>query len=177
MTTELAYTGRPKVPIQRRAAAFMIDFVSVWLVTLLLGGNTLSQLLVFIVAWLGMRVVLVAKNQGQSLGRWALDMKVIDAKFGKTPGLLELSKREGLTGFGSILALLGLSIGLANSISLLLLSAPLAVDYGVALADSRSQQTLHDRLARTAVVATHRGFSLDLRIKKLLAQATRRLKQ
>jgi len=176
MRNEPGYTRFPKVPIQRRAAAFLIDFVAVWLVTSLLGGNTASQVLVFTVAWSLLRVVLVAQNQGQSLGRYALDMKVVNANYGKTPGFVDLAKREGLTGFASLLALLGIKIGLRNGVSLLLLAAPLVADFGVAAIDSSLQQALHDRLAQTLVVATRRGFSLDLRIKKWVAQATRSMK-
>lgn len=72
--------------------------------------------------------------------------------------------------------MLGLSIGLANGISLLLLSAPLAADCGVALADQDVQQAFHDRVAQTIVIQTRRGFSLDLRLKQLVAQMRRRVR-
>jgi len=180
MRNQPTYNRFPKIPIGRRAAAFVIDFVTISIISWLFRGNSvgisLAQLLVFILAWVGLRIFLVVQNQGQSLGRWALDMKVVDARLGKTPGLVELYKREGVVGFGALLAVIGLSIGVAHSLSLLLLITPLAADCGAALADATSQQALHDRWAETIVVATRRGFSLDLRIKKLLAQASRRMK-
>lgn len=175
MSIERLYARYPKVPIERRAAAFAIDFVGVWLVSSLLGINFLLQMLVFTVAWLGLRVVLVSSNQGQSLGRWALDMKVLDAK-AKVPGLLTLVKREGILGVCAFLAMIGLEIGLGNAISMLLLISPLAVDCGVALADPAVQQGFHDRVAKTIMIQTPRGFSLDLRLKNLLAQMQRRMK-
>lgn len=179
MTIEPSDRHFPKVPIQRRIYAFAIDFVAVLIFTLPFGGAIpgvqFSQVLVFVVAWWLLRVVLVAKNQGQSLGRWALDMRAIDPKTAKTPGLLELSKREGILGFCALLATIGLYIGFGNGVSLILLTAPLAADCGAALTDE-NQQALHDRLARSLVVASRRGFSLDLRVKKLLAEVTRRVK-
>lgn len=175
MSIEPIYTRFPKVPIERRAAAFLIDFVGVWLLSSLVGGNFVFQSLVFILFWLGMRVVLVSRNLGQSLGGWALDMKVLDAN-GKIPGLLTLAKREGILGGCALLAMIGLRIGLANPISLLVLTAPLAADCGMALGDSDDQQAFHDRIAKTFIIQTRRGFSLDIRLKKLVAQMKRRMK-
>lgn len=175
MSLEPIYNRFPKVPIERRSAAFFIDFVTVWLVSSFV-TNIVLQALVFMLLWLGMRVVLVSSNQGQSLGRWALDMKVMDVKYNKIPGLLTLAKREGILGFCALLAMIGLRIGLANSISLLLLTAPLAADCGAAFADADAQQAFHDRIAQTLVIQTRRGFSLDIRLKKVVAQISRRMK-
>ncbi|MGK7876948.1 MAG: RDD family protein [Xenococcaceae cyanobacterium] len=162
------YRRFPKVPIERRTAAFLIDFVTVWLVSSLAG--IALQWLVFILAWLALRVLVVEKNQGQSLGRWALDMKVIDARFNKIPGLVALAKREGIICFGAFLAMIGLNINFRNGISMLLLISPLLADCGFAFADEQLSQAFHDRIAQTIVIQTRRGFSLDLRLKKLLAQ-------
>lgn len=175
MSIEPVYTRFPKVPIERRAAAFLIDFVGVWLFSSFV-TNILVQMFVFILLWLALRVVLVSSNQGQSLGRWALDMKVLDAKYAKVPGLLTLAKREGILGGCAVLAMIGLRIGLANGISMLLLIAPLVADWGLVLTDPEAQQAFHDRIAKTIVIQTRRGFSLDLRLKKLFAQMRRRMK-
>lgn len=178
MSNRPVHTRFPKVPIERRAAAFFIDFVGVWLVSALLGFNVfLLQVLVFMLAWMALRVVMVSRNQGQSLGRWALDMKVFDAKFSKIPGLVTLAKREGILGFCALLAAIGLNIGLANAISMLLLITPLAVACGSALADEEAQQGFHDRFAETIVIQTRRGFSLDLRLKRLFAQVRRHMQK
>jgi uncharacterized RDD family membrane protein YckC len=175
MSIEPVYTRFPKVPIERRAAAFLIDFVGVWLFSSFV-TNILVQMLVFILLWLALRVVLVSSNQGQSLGRWALDMKVLDAKYAKVPGLVTLAKREGILGGCALLAMIGLRIGLANGISMLLLITPLLANWGLVLADPEAQQAFHDRIAKTIVIQTRRGFSLDLRLKKMFAQMRRRMK-
>ncbi len=173
MRLEPVHTRFPKVPLERRAAAFAIDFVGVWLVSALLGFNPVIQIVVFIVAWGALRVVVVSKNQGQSLGRWAMDMKVLDAKQKKLPELSVLAKREGILGGCALLAMIGLSIGLANAMSMLLLVAPLVGDCSIALTDEGVQQAFHDRVAQTVVIPTRRGYSLDLRLKKIFAQLRR----
>ncbi|MEW6492404.1 MAG: RDD family protein [Cyanobacteriota bacterium] len=178
MSLEPVHTRFPKVPIERRAAAFVIDFVGVWLLSALLGFNVfLLQVIVFMLAWMALRVVVVSSNQGQSLGRWALDIKVLDAKYSKIPGMLMLVKREGIVGGCALLAMIGLNIGLANAISMLLLVAPLAADCGSALADEETQQAFHDRIVHTLVIQTRRGFSLDLRLKKIFAQLRRHMQK
>jgi hypothetical protein len=73
--------------------------------------------------------------------------------------------------------MLGLNIGLANGISMLLLIFPLAADCCSALADEDAQQAFHDRMAKTLVIQTRRGFSLDLRLKKIFAQVRRRVQK
>lgn len=159
------YRRFPKVPIERRAYAFLLDFVAIWFLSSFFRG--ISQGIVFIIAWLALRIVIVEKNQGQSLGSWAFDMKVIDARFNKIPGLKELAKREGILGGTALLALLGLNINLSNGLSMLLLMTPLLIDCGLALGDEELSQAFHDRIAGTIVAQTRRGFSLDLRLKKL----------
>ncbi|HBB32422.1 MAG TPA: hypothetical protein DC064_11650 [Cyanobacteria bacterium UBA9273] len=177
MSMEPVYKRFPKVPIERRACAFALDFIAVWLVSSFAAGNLFLQGLVFVLLWLALRVVLVSNNQGQSLGRWALDMKVLDALDRKIPRLSTLAKREGILGLCALLAMIGLSIGLANGISLVVLTAPLAADCSVALSDPDAQQAFHDRIAQTIVIQTRRGFSLDLRLKKLFAQLRHRMQK
>ncbi|MBE9125890.1 MULTISPECIES: RDD family protein [unclassified Coleofasciculus] len=167
----------PKIPIERRAYAFLIDFVAVWLTSSFAGRYPLLQMVVFLLLWLAMRVILVSNNKGQSVGRWAMDIKVIDAKYSKIPGLVTLGKREGILGFCALLAMIGLNIGLANGISMLLLIAPLLADCGVAISDPDAQQAFHDRVAKTITIPTRRGFSLDLRVKRWVAQLRRRVQK
>jgi len=170
MLTKLDYTRFPRVQIWRRGVAFGIDFFVVWLLSSLLGGGLpgfqFAQAVVFVLAWFGLRVLLVYRNQGQSLGRWALDMKVFDAQLVKVPGLQALCKREAITGFCALLAAIALS-NLTNAGSILLI-VPLAIDCGIALSSNR--QAFHDRIARTIIIPSRRGFSLDLKMKRLLAQ-------
>jgi len=176
MSIEPIYNRFPKVPIERRAAAFGIDFVVVWLVSSIVAGMV-TKMLVFMILWLVLRVLVVSSNQGQSLGRWAMDIKILDTKYAKVPGLLPLAKREGILGGCALLAMIGVNLALANPISLLLLATPLAVDCGVAIANGETQQAFHDRIAKTMMIQTRRGFSLDLRLKKLFAQVRDRMQK
>jgi uncharacterized RDD family membrane protein YckC len=166
----------PKVPLERRAYAFLLDFVLVWLLSSFTQGFFV-QAMVFLGCWFGLRVVLVERNQGQSLGRWAFDMKVIDLRLRRVPGILELSKREGILGLASFLAMLGLNINFMNAISMLLLIAPLIFDCGFALSDEAFNQAIHDRVGGTAIIRAKRGFSLDLRLKKWWYEIKRKLEK
>ncbi|MBC6418397.1 MAG: RDD family protein [Prochloron sp. SP5CPC1] len=154
----------PKVPYSRRIGAFAIDFTTVSLFSAL---GFAPFWLLFILGWLLLRVVVVERNKGQSLGRWALDMKAIDSRFNRVPGLVSLAKREGIVGFAALLGAIGLSINFHNGMTMLLLISPLLADCGVAFTDEELNQALHDRIGETIVVQTRRGFSLDLRLKRL----------
>ncbi len=165
----------PKVPLERRAYAFLLDFVTVWLTSSFFSG--MSQVFVFLIAWFALRVVLVEKNQGQSLGRWAFDMRIIDLRYNFTPGLAALSKREAILGLCALLAMIGLNINLKNPLSLLILITPLLIDCGMALGDEQSFLAFHDRMAQTVIIQSRRGFSLDLRLKKLWYVAKRKLQR
>ena len=159
------YKRFPKVPFDRRAYAFLLDFVTVWFISSFFRG--LLKELIFIISWAALRIILVEKNRGQSLGSWAFDLKVIDPRFSKIPGLKELGKREGILGGAALLAMVGLTINFGNGLSMLLFITPLLVDCGVALGDEDLNRAFHDRIAQTIVIQTRRGFSLDLRLKKL----------
>jgi len=163
----------PKVPLDRRAYAFLLDFVVIWILSSFSAG--FSQAIVFFGCWLGLRVVLVERNQGQSLGSWAFDMKVIDLRLRRVPGIIELSKREGILGASSLLAMWGLNINFMNAISMILLIAPLIFNCGMAIGDEGFNQAFHDRVAGTAIIRAKRGFSLDLRLKKLFYDVKRKL--
>lgn len=179
MTTEQDYLRFPRVQIWRRGIAFGIDFVSVWLLSSVLGGNLpgfqFVQVVVFVLAWWGVRVLAVYNNQGQSLGRYALDMKVLDAQLGRVPALQALSQREAVTGFGALLVAIALN-NLATNAGAVLLLIPLAIDLSSALSDQR-RQAIHDRMARTIIVSTRRGYSLDIKLKRLIAQVRNRVRK
>ncbi|MGB5769852.1 MAG: RDD family protein, partial [Crocosphaera sp.] len=113
------------------------------------------------------RVIIVEKNKGQSLGSWAFDLKVIDIRFLRVSGLKELTKREAILGFAALLAMIGLNINFKNGLSMLIFITPLIIDCGIALGDEEYNQAFHDKIGNTIVVQTKRGFSLDLRLKKL----------
>lgn len=161
----------PKVSIARRAGAFCIDGIAVWLPSLLLGANPIAQIIFFVLLWLIMRVAIVRKNKGQSLGRWALDMKIVDPRIDRTPGLQELSKREALLGICAALAFAGIGGLTSTNAGVVLLLLPLAIDCSVAFTDTaRFPQAFHDRLGGTIVIGTRRGYSLDIKVRRLLDQ-------
>ncbi|HEY9858434.1 MAG TPA: RDD family protein [Candidatus Obscuribacterales bacterium] len=182
MRSDLAATRLPRPPLWRRAAAFGIDFFCAWFMgSLVLGSGAMVQLLrslLFLIVWLGLRVFLPYRNQGQSLGRWIFDVKVIDSKLLRSADLLALLKREGYLAASSLFLAIGLSSWrLIREGWIVLLVLPLALDLGLAIADSLNQQSLHDRLASTSVIQSSRGYSLDLKLKRLLAEVSRRVKK
>ena len=171
------YRRYPRVPLDRRVGAFAIDFLSIWFISSFFATNLFFQWLVFLPAWFILRVIIVDKNQGQSLGRWALDMAVIDPRFDRLPELLALVKREAILGCASALAIAGLQINVRNGLTMLLLLTPLAVDCSLALLDEANNLAFHDRVAETFMIQTERGFSLDLRLKKIFGQIQRSMRK
>lgn len=180
MLTKVDYTRFPRVPLWRRGLAFGIDFFCVWLPSILLSnglpGFGIAQIVVFAIAWFILRVLVVYRNQGQSLGRYALDMKAIDARLNRTPGLQVLCQREAVTGFGALLVAIALANSATNAGAVLLV-LPLALECGLAITEPERRQAFHDRLAHTLVVPSRRGYSLDLKVKRLLAKARRNVRQ
>ena len=173
---KLPYERIPKVPFDRRAWAFIIDFVLVWILSSLVGTG-LIRWLVFFLAWLALKVLVVVSNQGQSLGCWALDLKVIDFRFKRVPQVVTLIKRESILGGCALLAMIGLEINFANSLTMLLLLGPVIADCALAFTDEELGQAFHDRVADTIIIQTPRGFSLDLQVKKLLAEVRYRVRR
>ncbi|MDF5708691.1 MAG: RDD family protein [Nostoc sp. S4] len=165
----------PKAEIERRGMALGLDFLGVWLISSLVGGSNIGiqfvEILVFVILWLVLRVLVVYNNQGQSLGRWAFDLKVLEVEDGQVisriPDLQALVKREAIVGLGALLVSIALSNIRANPTAILLVF-PLAIDCGTALSDAQMQQALHDRYCGTFIVSSRRGYSLDIKIKKLV---------
>jgi uncharacterized RDD family membrane protein YckC len=166
-----------KAQMWSRVAASAIDFSLAWLLsTVAITGDAqlqLGQWVIFAVLWILLRVVVVLNNQGQSPGHWALDLKVIDARSTQIPRIDDLLKREAIAGGCCLLLLIGFNMG---GFALLALIAPLAIDNGIGLADPVRLQTVHDRWVDTVVVYTTRGYSLDLKLKKVLTQAQQRVR-
>ncbi len=167
----------PKIPLDRRAYAFLIDFASIWFLSSFVNSSLVLQFFLFLLIWWCLRVLLVAQNQGQSLGRWALDMKIIDLQLQRLPGILELSKREAIAGGGAALMMVGLNTFFGNPLSLILLSSPLFADCGMAIGDEQLNRAFHDRIGGTIVIPTRRGFSLDLRLRRLWYQVKGRMRR
>jgi uncharacterized RDD family membrane protein YckC len=169
---KLPYRQFPKVPLERRIYAFLIDFVIIWIISSLV-TDIFLEFLTFCLLWFILRIVVVDRNRGQSLGRWALDIKIKDARFNKIPPIVSLFKREGIICLASFLAMIGLNEAFTHPISTLLLISPLLIDGGLVITDEELNQAFHDRIAQTIVIQTQRGFSLDLRLKKLFKEVKR----
>jgi uncharacterized RDD family membrane protein YckC len=173
MQDQSAIARFPRVPMGRRTAAFAVDFGIIWLLCSPAGGSggvSLAQVLIFMVLWLVTRVYVVYQNQGQSLGRWAFDMKIVNLRFGRVPSLIELWKRESLTGLGALLMLIALGNLSPTNAGVLLLTVPLLIDCAAAWLDPLQRQAFHDRIVQTSIVATRRGFSLDIKLRKMIAE-------
>lgn len=167
----------PKVPINRRAAAFAIDWAAVSLISLLLGTNWFVQTIFFIILWLLMRVFLPVRNQGQSLGHWALNITVIETRLFRIPTIQQLVRREGILGIGAALSAIALTGLTSRNAAVILLILPLLFDCGLALVDTeRYQQAFHDRFAQTIIIGTRRGYSLDIKLRKMLDQMQRNVR-
>jgi RDD family len=165
----------PKVPLDRRAYAFGIDFIVAWFLASFVSNSLFGQFLVFLLVWFITRVIVVVQNRGQSLGRWALDMKVIDTRWQRIPGMVELSKREAIVGGAAALLMVGAKVAFVNPLTLILLASPLLADCGMAIGDEAFYQAFHDRIGGTFVIQTRRGFSLDLRLKRLWYEVKRKI--
>ncbi len=167
----------PKAPIGRRISAFAADFIAVWIISVPFTGAGWLQGLVFCLSWIVLRVILPANNRGQSPGRWLFDLKVLEARANRIPTLLNLMQRESVAGLAALLLAVGLGIGLANGLILVMCITPLLVDGVIAFGDSDYRQAGHDRLAATIITQTQRGFSLDVRIRKFIAKMQRYMRQ
>jgi uncharacterized RDD family membrane protein YckC len=166
---EILFRRSPKAPFDRRAYAFLIDFVIVWSISSLI-TNIFLEFLVFTLLWFIFRVIIVDKNKGQSLGRWAMDLKILDLQFNRLPSLLSLTKREGIIAIVSFSLMISLKINFQDFLLMILFATPLILDGLTIFSDDRYNQAFHDRISGTIITQTKRGFSLDLRLKKLFRE-------
>lgn len=176
MTPQLPSSRSLRVPLWKRAAALGLDLLAVGFVSSFMGSNVMAQGIVFLIGWLGMRVVLVYNNQGQSLGRWAMDMRIVETSRGRIPTLEALTKRELIAGTAAFLAFVGLTHLSPTSAWALLLFVPLGIDGSFAYSDA-GQQAFHDQYADTLIIPSRRGYSLDVKIRKLVAYVQQRVKK
>lgn len=170
MDNDPLYLRAPRVPLWRRGCAFALDSLVAWSLCATLGGDSgVARFVAFALTWATMRIVVPASNFGQSPGRWAFDMRVVSDRNNRTPGLFEFAQREAIAGLVMFLALTGFfNLGSRNAFYLILL-LPLGIDVGVAWFDPVDPSAFHDRIAATRIVATRRGYSLDLKVKRWVA--------
>lgn len=167
---ENQFRKAPKAPFERRASAFLIDFIIVWIFSSLV-TNPILEFLVFLLLWFILRVIIVQVNKGQTLGRWAMDLKIADIGRQRLPSMVAMTKREGIIALIAFIAMIGLKINFQDSLLMLLFLTPIIVDGVTIFADEEYHQAFHDRLCDTIIIQTRRGFSLDLRLKKLFKEA------
>ncbi|MEO0801946.1 MAG: RDD family protein [Cyanobacteria bacterium J06642_2] len=150
--------------LKRRAGAFALDFgvglgaayVAQGLASLFgAGADAVSTVgyVSFFAAWLANRGYLQSRPSGQSIGKWLVNIKTIDAETDESPTLLRSMAREGVSSF------------LILTESLLV---PLGADALFAAFDKEKRQSLHDRAARTKVVNAEEGYQLDEKIQQWL---------
>lgn len=173
---EIQYRRSPKAPFDRRAYAFLIDFIGVSTISSLV-TNIFLEFVVFTLLWLVLRVIIVDKNRGQSLGRWAMDLKVTDLRLNRLPSIITLAKREGIIAMGAFLAMIGLQINFQDFLLMMLFATPLILDGLTVFTENQYNQAFHDRISGTIITQTKRGFSLDLRLKKLFREAQKTLQK
>lgn len=172
MKAELIPDLPPKPPFWRRACAFLLDFLVAWLVTAIISPNIFIHTFFLIVAWLGNRILFVGRNRGQSIGRWAFDMKLIDRRR-RVPNLDMLLRREAMTAGEAVLLLWGLYALFASNSASFLLMIPLVADAIAAWTDNANQQSFHDRYTKTFIASSRHGYSLDVKIQKWVELALR----
>lgn len=159
-----AVTDSNLASLKRRAGAFALDFgvglgaayVTQGLASLFgAGAEAVSTVgyVSFFAAWLANRGYLQSRPSGQSIGKWLLNLKTIDAETDEAPTLLRSMGREGVSSF------------LILTESLLV---PLGADALFAAFDKEKRQSLHDRAARTKVVNSEEGYKLDEKIQQWL---------
>ncbi len=154
----------------KRVIAAGVDFLMAWVLSAVAAVPDAAiqwgQILVFLLAWWGLRVGVASRNKGQSLGHWLMDLRIVDQRH-RTPLLQTMTQREGIFGGLLLLALMAINSGLGFGIVLLV--APVIVDCSWAWINPR-HNTLHDLVSKTEVVGTYRGFSLDRKLISLSQQ-------
>ncbi|MEM1427294.1 MAG: RDD family protein [Cyanobacteria bacterium P01_H01_bin.130] len=178
---ELSYI--PRSPMWRRGVATAIDAIGCCALGSMLGPA--PHVALFVVLWWLVRVAMVANNRGQSFGRLAMDIKVIEGqdfdltgvergrferRSPRIPTLLELTKREAIVGGEALLGFIALELVAQINPAALLAAAPVVADYVIAATDLDRRQALHDRVIDSIVVQTSRGLSLHIKGRRWFNQ-------
>ena len=106
----------------------------------------------FFGAWLANRAYGQSRT-GQSIGKWALNMKTIDTQTDEPPSLIRSVAREGVS---------------ALAIATEALVVPGIADGLLAVFDKEKRQTLHDRAVGTKVIDCTEGYKLDEKLADAL---------
>ena len=84
--------------------------------------------------------------------------------------MLSLTKREGIIAIVSFSLMISLKINFQDFLLMILFAIPLILDGLTIFSDDQYNQAFHDRISGTIITQTKRGFSLDLRLKKLFRE-------
>ena len=172
MDFEPAYSRYPLASVNQRLGALIVDFLSCWfiaeLILSLLSITSSSPLrfVTFLVTWFLLRVLVAARAQGQSFGRWLMSIRVIDADFGKTAGFAAFLKREIFVFICSFFL-----IETITSTLIVFAWIPFAADAAFAIVDNEKRQAFHDRISGTISIQSRKGFAIDQKLGKLFNQA------
>ncbi|PZU98844.1 MAG: hypothetical protein DCE90_03290 [Pseudanabaena sp.] len=172
MDFEPAYSRYSLATVNQRLGALIIDLLSCWFIselTLSLLSITTSsplRLFTFVVTWFVFRVLISARSQGQSFGRWLMSIRVVDADFGKTADFGAFIKRE--------IFVFSCSIFLIETLTttfIVFAWIPFAADVAFAVVDNEKRQAFHDRISGTISIQSRKGFAVDQKLGKLFNQA------
>jgi len=172
MDFEPAYSRYSLATVNQRLGALIVDLLSCWFIselTLSLLSITTSsplRLFTFVVTWFVFRVLISARSQGQSFGRWLMSIRVIDAEFGKTADFSAFIKREIFVFACSILL-----IETLTTTFIIFAWIPFAADVAFAIVDNEKRQAFHDRISGTISIQSRKGFAVDQKLGKLFNQA------
>ena len=172
MDFEPAYSRYPLATINQRLGALIIDFLSCWFISELtlslfsIASSSALRFITFFVTWFVFRVLVPARSQGQSFGRWLMSVRVIDADFGKTAGFGAFFKREIVVFICSLFL-----IETITSTLIVFAWIPFVADAAFAIVDSEKRQAFHDRISGTISIQSRKGFAIDQKLGKLFNQA------
>ncbi|AFY70525.1 RDD domain containing protein [Thalassoporum mexicanum PCC 7367] len=179
MDFEPAYNRFSLAQMGQRTAASGIDIVVCLMLSSLLealvGIDVVSSggELIFCFVWLFGRVLVPTRTQGQSIGRWAMNLRVVDVEFGKTANVIALARREA-----TILIAMLIWIASLDSLTgaVILALVPVVVDIAPAFVDIDRRQALHDRIGGTIVINSRKGFELERKLLGFFGQANKFVK-
>ncbi len=165
-------SGNGIATLNQRLGALLVDFLSCWFLAELLQAiltittSATLQFFAFLVMWVIFRVFVPAKSQGQSFGRWLMSVRIVDAQYGRTATVGALFTREVVVFVCSLILLKTIT-----STLIVFAWIPFVADAALAIADSETRQTIHDRLGGTIAIQSRRGFALPTKITNFLNQA------
>lgn len=169
---EPAYSRYPLATVNQRLGALIVDFLSCWFISelilsiLSIASSSPLRFVTFLVTWFLFRVLVAARSQGQSFGRWLMSIRVIDAEYGKTADFGAFFKREIFVFVCSLFL-----IETITSTLIVFAWIPFVADAAFAIVDNEKRQAFHDRVSSTISIQSRKGFAINEKLGKLFNQA------